>query len=93
MPEPYEEWMKQVGVAFDSLNMPMADWQLLGSFDYRGEYEAGLSPEQAARKANRYWWLEWHKSLKQDCRQTNGCWLPRGHQGECEPIAPAALGQ
>ena len=37
-------------------------------------------------KANRFWWHEQNKSLKQDCRSTPNCWLPRGHQGPCQPV-------
>ena len=86
----FEEWMHKVRAAFDSLNMPAADWQAIGAFDYRSEYDAGVKPDAAAMKANRYWWLEWNKSLKQDCRATKNCWLPRGHEGQCEPIAQTA---
>ena len=87
MPETYEEWMNEVRTAFESLNLPMADWQALGAFDYRGEYDAGTNPTDAAKKANRYWWHEWNKSLNQDCRQAKDCWLPRGHQGGWQPVS------
>ncbi len=90
MASSYEEWMNEVRAAFDSLDMPMADWQVIGAFDYRGEYDAGVKPDDAARKANRYWWHEWNKSLKQNCRQRQDCWLPHGHQGECQPVVELA---
>lgn len=83
MSDSYGEWMKEVRSAFDSLNMPMADWQEIGAFDYRSEYVAGVKPQDAAEKANRHWWREWNKSLNQECRQTVECWLPRGDQGRC----------
>ena len=86
MAEAYEEWIKEVRDALDSLIMPMADWQLIGAFDFRSTYDAGIKPDEAALKANRYWWHEWNKSLKQDCRQTKDCWLPGGHQGQCQPV-------
>jgi len=91
MAESYEEWMKQVRAAFEWLDMPMADWQAIGVFDYRSEYDAGANPDEAAMKANRYWWHEWNKSLQQECRQHKDCWLPRGHQGECQPVAEFML--
>lgn len=87
MAESYEKWRNEVRVAFDSLNLPAADWQAVGVFDYRKEYDAGVKPQDAAMKANRYWWREWNKSLNQDCRKTDDCWLPRGHQGQCQPVA------
>ncbi len=90
MAESYEEWMKKVRVAFDSLDAPMADWQLIGAFDYRSEYDAGVKPDYAAMKANRQWWYEWNKSLKTDCHQTKDCWLPRGHHGQCQPVSAIA---
>ena len=87
MADAYLEWMKEVRTAFESLNVPMADWQLIGYFDYRREFDAGVKPQDAATKANRHWWHEWNKSLKQHCPQTDDCWLPRGHQGVCQPVA------
>jgi hypothetical protein len=89
----YEEWMSKVRAAFDSMNTPMADWQLIGAFDYQREFNAGVKPNDAAMKANRHWWHEWNKSLKQDCRQSKDCWLPHGHQGHCEHIAESAPGR
>lgn len=86
----YDEWMKEVRAAFGSLDMPMADWHVIGAFDYRSEYNSGVKPNEAALKANRQWWHEWNKSLQQDCRKTRGCWLPRGHQGQCERFSESA---
>ncbi len=86
MAESFEKWMNEVRAAFDSLNLPAVDWQAIGAFDYRSEYEAGVKPQNAAMKANRDWWREWNKSLNQDCRQTKDCWFPRGHQGQCQSV-------
>jgi len=36
-------------------------------------------------KANRYWWHEQNKSMGRECDKFPGCWLPRGHQGDCQP--------
>jgi hypothetical protein len=83
----YEHWLEEVKAALDSVNMPMADWQGVWAFDFRAEYEAGAKPDDAAMKANRYWWREQNGSLSQDCRETKGCWLPRGHQGACQPVS------
>jgi hypothetical protein len=65
--------------------MLMDDWQKRWPFDFQGEYKAGATADDAALKANRFWWHEQNKSLKQDCRLTLNCWLPRGHQGACQP--------
>ena len=85
----YERWLDEVKAALDSVNMPMADWQGVYRFDFHAEYEAGAKPDDAAMKANRCWWREQNKSLKQDCREREGCWLPRGHRGECQPVSDA----
>ena len=66
--------------------MSMNDWQGNWLFDLRAEYDAGTKAD-AAMKANRFWWHEQNKALKQDCRATPDCWLPRGHQGVCQPVS------
>ena len=65
--------------------MRIEDWQANWPFDFTAEFNAGTTPDDAARKANRFWWREQNKSLEQDCHRTPGCWLPKGHQGECKP--------
>lgn len=65
--------------------MPMDDWQKTWAFNFNREYEDGTSPADAAAKANRHWWHQQNKSLKQDCQKSADCWLPRGHHGECQP--------
>lgn len=87
MAEEYEVWLDQVRDALRSINMQMEDWQSIWSFDFNTEYKAGTNRDVAAMKANRFWWREQNKSLKKDCQETPGCWLPRGHQGECQPVS------
>jgi hypothetical protein len=82
----YEIWLEEVKDALRSINMPMEDWQGVWPFDFSGEHDAGATPDEAAMKANRYWWREQNKSLKQDCQRTPGCWLPREHTGKCQPV-------
>ena len=85
MADTYEVWLDQVKDALRSINMQMEDWQGVWSFDFSAEYKAGTNPDAAAMKANRFWWREQNKSLKQDCTKTPGCWLPQNHQGGCQP--------
>jgi hypothetical protein len=92
MADAYEQWLVGVREALDSINMPMEEWQRSWPFLFRDEYAQGTSPADAAMKANRFWWLQQNKSLKKDCRNTKDCWLPRGHQGDCQPISPAKGG-
>lgn len=87
MANTYEVWLDQVKLALQSLNMRMEDWQSIWAFDFKAEYDAGITADHAAMKANRYWWHEQNKSLKQECRLTPNCWLPRGHQGQCQPVS------
>jgi len=82
----YEIWLEEVRGALRSINMPMEDWQGVWPFDFSVEHDAGTTPDEAAMKANRYWWHEQNKSLKQDCEKTPSCWLPRDHQGKCQPV-------
>src|SRR5690242_14463646 len=81
----YDIWLNQVRDALHHFNMGMEDWQRLWPFDFHGEHQRGITPQDAATKANRYWWHQQNKSIGQDCRNLAGCWLPEGHQGECQP--------
>jgi hypothetical protein len=81
----YKHWIAEVNEALRSINMSMDDWQPRWPFDFAAEYKAGTKADDAAMKANRFWWFEQNKSLQQDCRVTPSCWLPRGHQGICQP--------
>jgi len=65
--------------------MPMDDWQSIWSFDFKGEHDRGTSPDDAAAKANRFWWYQQNKSMGRECDKVPGCWLPRSHQGNCQP--------
>ena len=82
----YEAWFKEVQEALSSINMPLEDWQKSWAFDFRAEFNAGAAPNDAAMKANRFWWHEQNKANQQDCRLSQDCWLPRGHQGGCQPV-------
>jgi hypothetical protein len=83
----YEAWLDEVRAALDSLKMPMDDWQSVWRYDFHRAYDAGATPAKAAEGANRYWWREQNRAMKQDCNRTPGCWLPRNHQGECQARA------
>ena len=82
----YELWLKEVEEALSSINMPMDDWQKIWEFDLRREFEVGTTANDTAMKANQYWWQQQNKAIGQDCRKTANCWLPRNHQGNCEPL-------
>lgn len=82
----YETWLNEVKEALTSINMSMDEWQSIWPFDFSGEHDAGTSPDTAAMKANRFWWHQQNKSIGRDCDKLPGCWLPRGHQGECQPM-------
>ena len=73
MAEEYEAWLDRVRNALRSINMPMENWQGVWVFDFSAEYKAGTNPDVAALKANRFWWREQNKSLRQECRKTPGC--------------------
>jgi hypothetical protein len=81
----YESWLKEVEEALSSINMPMEDWQKIWAFDFRREFDAQATANEAAMRANQYWWQQQNKAIGQDCHKTANCWLPRDHQGECQP--------
>ncbi|HZP62570.1 MAG TPA: hypothetical protein VFB28_04070 [Terriglobales bacterium] len=85
MADSYDVWLDQVRYALRSINMSMDDWQPVWRFDFPGEHDKGTDPHAAAMKANRFWWREQNRSLNKDCQKTPGCWLPEGHQDECQP--------
>ncbi|MGA7557425.1 MAG: hypothetical protein WBV60_20780 [Terriglobales bacterium] len=84
--ETYEVRLRDVRAALQSINMPFDDWQKVWRFDFEKEFNTGVKATDAAMKANRFWWHEQNKAMQRDCRQTPNCWLPRGHQGECQPV-------
>ena len=81
----YDVWLDRVRAALRSINMSIDDWQPVWPFDFSGEHEKGTDPDGAAMKANRYWWYQQNRSIGRECDTVPGCWLPRGHQGECQP--------
>ena len=81
----YEPWLKDVEEALSSINMPMDDWQKIWGFDFRREFESGTAANDAAMKANQFWWQQQNKAIDKDCRKIPNCWLPRDHPGECQP--------
>jgi hypothetical protein len=85
MSDSYEKWLNDVNAALKSINMRFDDWQSLWRFDFQREFNAGVEADEAAIKANRFWWQQQNRSLKQDCRKEPDCWLPRGHQDACQP--------
>jgi len=86
MSDGYNDWIEEVNAALRSINMSMNDWQPRWPFDFGAEYKAGTKADDAAMKANRFWWFEQNKSLQQNCHVTPNCWLPSGHQGTCQPL-------
>src|SRR5258708_25376141 len=88
MSDRYEAWITDVQQALRSINMSMDDWQSRWPFDFQAEYKAGTKADDAAVKANRFWWQEQNKYLNQDCRSTPNCWLHLGHQRACQPATP-----
>jgi hypothetical protein len=51
----------------------MDDWQIAWPFDFATEYKAGTAANDAAMRANRFWWKRQNKSIGQDCRRSPNC--------------------
>jgi hypothetical protein len=86
MSSAYEIWLDQVRETLRSINMQMEDWQPVFSFNFQIAHDAGDTPDEAAIKANRFWWLRQNQSLRTECLKMPDCWLPREHQGTCQPL-------
>jgi hypothetical protein len=67
--------------------MPLDEWQVRWAFDFEREFRAETGAAITAEKANRFWWLNQNKALGDQCHLKPDCWLPKGHQGHCEPVA------
>src|SRR5271157_5696714 len=65
----YDVWLAKVREALDSINMRMEDWQAVSAFDFEREFAAGAFPDDAALRANRFWWLEQNRKINQACCQ------------------------
>lgn len=87
MTSSYEQWLAEVKAALRSINMDFDEWQNLWPFNFQREFHADVGANDAAVRANRFWWQKQNMSLDRDCRKTPDCWLPRGHQGSCEPVS------
>jgi hypothetical protein len=83
----YESWLNSVKDVLSSINMQFQDWQSIWAYDFEREFAFGTEAADAAAKANKFWWYEQNKALGHDCGKTPDCWLPRNHQGECQPVA------
>ena len=81
----YDVWLDRVRAALRSVNMSIDDWQPVCPFDFTREYDKGTDPDAAAMKANRFWWYRQNRSIGRECETVPGCWLPRGHHGDCQP--------
>lgn len=73
MPVTFESWLKQVEEALTSINMPLAEWQNRWEFDFSREFSTGTSALDAAKKANRFWWFQQNKALRQECLTSRDC--------------------
>jgi hypothetical protein len=54
----HEEWLKDVQTALRSINLPFDDWHNRWQFNFEQEFRAGVKADDAAMKANRFWWHE-----------------------------------
>jgi hypothetical protein len=47
-----------VRAALNEINMALEGWQDIWPFNFRREFDAGVSADDAAMKANKFWWRE-----------------------------------
>lgn len=60
----YEQWLDEVRATLHSINIAMDDWQKVWPFDFRKAFGGGMTPNDAAAQANRFWWNQQDKVLK-----------------------------
>ncbi|MBZ5658216.1 MAG: hypothetical protein LAO56_23385 [Acidobacteriia bacterium] len=60
----YETWLHEVRAALSEINMGIADWDEIWPFDFRREFDAGVSADDAALRANKFWWQQ---QRRHDC--------------------------
>ena len=82
----FDAWMSQVRMTLESINMALESWQKAWPFDFDHEFKTGTRPKDAAMKANMFWWKQQNAAIGQECRKTPNCWLPKEHQGKCQPV-------
>jgi hypothetical protein len=81
----FESWLTEVKESLSSMKMSFDRWQKAWAFDFQQEFHAGTAAKNAAMKARRFWCHQQNKALDHECRKTPNCWLPRDHQGDCQP--------
>jgi hypothetical protein len=80
----FGNWLEGVREALASMSLDAPDWQAKWPYDFRRAFDAGVSSRDAALSANRWWFHQQNKAIRQECEKVANCWLPRGHQGACE---------
>jgi hypothetical protein len=68
----YEDWLSEVKEGLASVNMAFDLWQRTCAFDFEKEFAAGTNANDAAMKANKFWWYQQNKAINQDCRISSG---------------------
>lgn len=54
----YSTWLDEVRATLASMHMEMEAWRNNWAYDFRKDYDAGVSARDAAMHARRFWWQE-----------------------------------
>ncbi|HET7439818.1 MAG TPA: hypothetical protein VFJ47_00835 [Terriglobales bacterium] len=54
----YWTWLREVKNLLEGMNTEMGPWLENWDFDFREEYDAGATPDEAATRAHDYWWQQ-----------------------------------
>jgi len=54
----YTTWLSEVRATLASMNMEMDAWRKNWAYDFRRDYDAGVSAYDAAMHAHTFWWQE-----------------------------------
>jgi len=52
----YETWVRDLDLELACLDMDRCAWQVNWAYNFRRDYNLGVSPHEAAIQASDYWW-------------------------------------
>lgn len=62
----FETWLRNVRASLAAINMSLEEWQNLFPYDFKADFDAGVNPEEAAKRACNHYWDEQIKALPVD---------------------------
>ncbi len=54
----FSTWLSEVRATLGSMHMDLDRWEKNWFYDFRKDYDAGVSAYDAAKRARKFWWQE-----------------------------------